>query len=74
MNYVTVYGTCIANIGTPKWLIFLLSFQNKNVTPFGGMSLMKRFVDSLDIRDKLKERDLCAKRQFYSPFAKSLIF
>ena len=30
-----------------------IEFSDKKVTPFGGMSLMKRFVDSLGIRDKL---------------------
>jgi len=32
-----------------------VEFTDKKVTPFGGMSLMKRFVDSLGIREKLKE-------------------
>lgn len=31
-----------------------IEFSDKKVTPFGGMSLMKRFVDSLGIRDKLR--------------------
>ena len=30
-----------------------IEFSDKKVPPFGGMSLMKRFVDSLGIRDKL---------------------
>ena len=32
-----------------------VELTDKQVTPFGGMSLMKRFVDSLGIREKLKE-------------------
>ena len=35
-----------------------IEFSDKQVTPFGGMSLMKRFVDSLGIRDKLRELPL----------------
>jgi len=35
-----------------------IQFSDKKVTPFGGMSLMKRFVDSLGIREKLKELPL----------------
>jgi len=35
-----------------------VEFSDKKVTPFGGMSLMKRFVDSLGIREKLKELPL----------------
>lgn len=35
-----------------------VEFTDKKVTPFGGMSLMKRFVDSLGIREKLKELSL----------------
>ena len=35
-----------------------IEFSNKPVTPFGGMSLIKRFVDSLGIRDKLRELPL----------------
>lgn len=31
-----------------------IEFSDKKVTPFGGMSLMKQFVDSLGIRDKLR--------------------
>jgi len=37
---------------------FPVEFSGKKVTPFGGMSLMKRFVDSLGIREKLKELPL----------------
>lgn len=32
-----------------------IEFSDKKVTPFGGMSLMKRFIDSLGIRAKLRE-------------------
>jgi hypothetical protein len=35
-----------------------IEFSDKKVTPFGGMSLMKRFVDSLGIREKLRELPL----------------
>ena len=35
-----------------------IEFSDKKVTPFGGMCLMKRFVDSLGIRDKLRELPL----------------
>ena len=35
-----------------------IEFSDKKVTPFGGMSLMKRFVDSLGIRAKLRQLDL----------------
>jgi len=35
-----------------------IEFSDKQVTPFGEMSLMKRFVDSLGIRDKLRELPL----------------
>ena len=35
-----------------------IELSDKPVTPFGGMSLMKRFVDSLGIRDKLRELPL----------------
>ena len=35
-----------------------IEFSDKQVTPFGGMSLMKRFVDSLGIRNKLRELPL----------------
>jgi len=31
-----------------------IEFSDKKVTPFGGMTLMKRFVDSLGIRDQLR--------------------
>ena len=35
-----------------------IEFSDKKVTPFGGMSLMKRFIDSLGIRDKLRDLHL----------------
>ena len=35
-----------------------IEFSDKNVTPFGGMSLMKQFIDSLGIRDKLRSLPL----------------
>jgi len=35
-----------------------VEFSDKKVTPFGGMSLMKRFIDGLGIREKLKELPL----------------
>lgn len=31
-----------------------IEFSDKKVTPFGGMSLMKHFVDTLGIREKLR--------------------
>jgi hypothetical protein len=35
-----------------------IEYTDKQVTPFGGMSLMKRFIDQTGIRDYLKELDL----------------
>ena len=35
-----------------------IEYSDKQVTPFGGMSLMKRFVDQLGIREKLEELSL----------------
>ncbi len=35
-----------------------IEFSDKKVTPFGGMTLMKRFVDSFGIRDKLRDLPL----------------
>lgn len=35
-----------------------VEFSDKKVTPFGGMSLMKRFMDKTGIQDFLKELDL----------------
>ncbi len=35
-----------------------ITYSDKKVTPFGGMSLMKRFVDQTGIRDYLSELDL----------------
>lgn len=35
-----------------------IEYSDKQVTPFGGMSLMKRFVDQTGIRDYLQELDL----------------
>ena len=36
-------------------------YSDKKVTPFGGMSLMKRFVDSIGIREALSTLDLPRK-------------
>ncbi|MEM6814914.1 MAG: hypothetical protein AAF600_11025 [Bacteroidota bacterium] len=30
-----------------------VEYSSKSITPFGGMSLMKRFVDHVGIREKL---------------------
>ncbi|KOH45577.1 IS1380 family transposase [Sunxiuqinia dokdonensis] len=38
-----------------------IEYSDKKVTPFGGMSLMKRFVDSIGIRDFLSTLDLPEK-------------
>jgi len=38
-----------------------IEYSDKKVTPFGGMSLMKRFVDSIQIRDALSTLDLPEK-------------
>ena len=35
-----------------------IEYSDKKVTSFGGMSLMKRFVDSIQIRDALLIRSL----------------
>ncbi|MDD3860775.1 MAG: hypothetical protein PHW83_11295 [Bacteroidales bacterium] len=35
-----------------------IEYSDKKVTPFGGMSLMKRFVDSIGIREHLLTLDL----------------
>ena len=35
-----------------------IEYSDKQVTPYGGMSLMKRFVDQTGIRDFMKELDL----------------
>lgn len=35
-----------------------IEYSDKQVTPFGGMSLMKRFVDQTGIRDYLQKLDL----------------
>ena len=35
-----------------------IEYSDKQVTPFGGMSLMKRFVEQLGIREKLEELPL----------------
>ena len=37
-----------------------IEYSDKKVTPFGGMSLMKRFIDQTGIRDKLDNLDLPA--------------
>jgi hypothetical protein len=38
-----------------------IEYSDKQVTPFGGMSLMKRFIDKLGIREKLKELSIPEK-------------
>ena len=35
-----------------------IEYSDKQVTPYGGMSLMKKFLDQTGIRDYLKETDL----------------
>ncbi len=35
-----------------------IEYSSKQITPFGGMSLMKRFIDKLGIREKLSTLDL----------------
>ncbi len=35
-----------------------IEFSDKKVTPFGGMSLMKHFLDSIGIREKLQQLSL----------------
>jgi len=35
-----------------------IEYSDKQVTPFGGMSLMKRFIDKTEIREYLSELDL----------------
>lgn len=35
-----------------------IEFSDKKVTPFGGMSLMKHFLDSIEIGNKLEQLDL----------------
>jgi hypothetical protein len=35
-----------------------ITYSDKRVTPYRGMSLMKRFVDQTGIRDYLSELDL----------------
>ena len=35
-----------------------IEFSDKQVTPFGGMSLMKRFIDQTGIREALSEQNL----------------
>lgn len=35
-----------------------IEFSDKKVTPFGGMSLMKHFLDSIKIEDKLRQLEL----------------
>jgi hypothetical protein len=46
-----------------------IEYSDKQVTPFGGMSLMKRFVDQLGIREKLTELSLPPRgsNRSYSP-------
>lgn len=35
-----------------------IEYSDKQVTPFGGMSLMKRFIDQTGIREELSQQDL----------------
>ena len=35
-----------------------IEYSDKQVTPYGGMSLMKRFIDQTGIREHLKSLDL----------------
>ncbi|QTD37150.1 IS1380 family transposase [Polaribacter batillariae] len=35
-----------------------IEYSSKKVTPFGGMSLMKRFIDQTEIREQLAQLDL----------------
>ncbi len=46
-----------------------IEYSDKQVTPFGGMSLMKRFVGQTGIRDYLQELDLpqLGSNRGYSP-------
>ena len=37
-----------------------IEYSSKPVTPFGGMSLMKRFIDQTGIREKLNQVELPA--------------
>ena len=43
---------------SPKWLSFFLAFSDKHVTPLGGMSLMKSFIEQAGIGDFLGNLDL----------------
>ena len=47
----------------------LIEYSSKQVTPFGGMSLIKHFLDRLGIREKLQELSLPEKgsNRFYNP-------
>lgn len=36
----------------------LIEYSDKKVTPFGGMSLMKKFMNQTGIREKLSTLDL----------------
>lgn len=35
-----------------------IEYSDKQVTPFGGMSLMKRFINKIGIREKLRKLSL----------------
>ena len=35
-----------------------IEYSDKQVTPFGGMSLMKRFIDQTGIREYMSDLDL----------------
>jgi len=38
-----------------------VEFSDKKVTPFGGMSLMKRFVDALGIRENAQGTSIATR-------------
>ena len=46
-----------------------IAYSDKQVTPFGGMSLMKKFIDKTGIRDYFDELNLPhpASNRGYSP-------
>ena len=46
-----------------------IEYTSKQVTPFGGMSLLKRFIDKLGVREKLTELALPEKgsNRSYNP-------
>jgi hypothetical protein len=50
-----------------------IEYSDKKVTPFGGMSLLKHFIDKLGIREKLKELPLPSKGSNRSYKAEEII-